>query len=333
MVCLRRLASWCAVVLAMAGCAAVAVAQEGPGSAESGPLRMGGAAQARPAQAAVEPAAQAHEPLLPVSQFDAAIFQKRVPADQLAVLKSVTGGTTGDAWRDRQFKKVIHNALPDCMFHYGRDRGLNDSVDIVLDGSRVPVKIRDGRYMTLAGANGPYLEGRGMVWVDLQEGIVLGAFYFHPTNGEPTPTVTVFSRQVKEDVLSMSELPPEFAEDLARWSEQFRVPAVTTRYFITGSNKRILLEHDEDFCTVAGSECEQMNADAADIDLNTAYYLEQVHYATNATAWMIVGEEQGAWVRVRDNTCRVGIDPLGCRIRMTREHTHVIIHRVPRKHV
>ena len=75
--------------------------------------------------------------------------------------------------------------------------------------------------------------------------------------------------------------------------------------------------------------CEQMNADAADIEMNAAYYLEQTHYATNATAWMIVGEEQVAWIRVRDGTCRVGPYPLGCHIRLTREHTHVIINRHP----
>ena len=50
----------------------------------------------------------------------------------------------------------------------------------------------------------------------MQEGIGLGGFYFHPTNGEPTPSVNVFSRQVvKEDYLKLSQLPPVFAEDLA----------------------------------------------------------------------------------------------------------------------
>jgi hypothetical protein len=34
---------------------------------------------------------------------------------------------------------------------------------------------------------------------------------------------------------------------------------------------------------------QQINADAADIDLNAAYYVEQTHHATNATAWMITG--------------------------------------------
>jgi hypothetical protein len=40
--------------------------------------------------------------------------------------------------------------------------------------------------------------------------------------------------------------------------------------------------------------CEQMNADAADMDVTAAYYLEQTHHATNATAWMIEGDDQVA---------------------------------------
>jgi hypothetical protein len=69
-----------------------------------------------------------------------------------------------------------------------------------------------------------------------------------------------------------------------------------------------------------------MNADAADIDMTAAYYLEQTHYATNATAWMI-NPEQAVWIGVRDTTCRADPDPLRCRIRMTHEHIHVIVAR------
>jgi uncharacterized protein YecT (DUF1311 family) len=173
----------------------------------------------------------------------------------------------------------------------------------------------------------------------MQDGIVLAAFYFNPTNGEPTPTVTVFSRQVKEESLKMSQLPPAFAEALSTWSAESDVPAVTTRYFIGDSNKKILLEHDEDYCAPgngssapAADDCEQMNADAADIDLNAAYYLDQTNHATNATAWMIVGADQIAWVQLRDNTCRSGPERLRCHIRMTRERTRVILGQHPTGH-
>jgi uncharacterized protein YecT (DUF1311 family) len=78
--------------------------------------------------------------------------------------------------------------------------------------------------------------------------------------------------------------------------------------------------------------CEQMNSDAADIDVNAAYYLEQINHATNGTAWMIQGEDQVAWIQIRDETCGVGPDPVRCRIRMTHERTHVIIYRHPVPH-
>jgi uncharacterized protein YecT (DUF1311 family) len=272
----------------------------------------------------------------PPSRYDPAIFQNKIPADQLAFLNDFAGKPAGDLNQDKQFRKVLHSEIPDCTFHYGWDTPLASALDTVLKGSPVPVRSRDGRYITVTGHNGPILGGRGMLWIDMQEGIVLGAFYFHPTNGEPTPTLTVFSKQVKEKSLILGQLPVEFAADLSQWIKDSRIPRVTTRYFIGGSNRRILLEHDEDYCAPVdgtspppGDACLQMDADAADIDVNGAYYLEQVNHATNATAWMIVGEDQVAWIRVRDGACRAGAEPLRCRIRMTRERTHVIINRSP----
>ncbi len=40
-----------------------------------------------------------------------------------------------------------------------------------------------------------------------------------------------------------------------------------------------------------------MNADAADIDLKAAYYLDQTNYATKGTAWMIASPEQISWIQ------------------------------------
>jgi hypothetical protein len=231
------------------------------------------------------------------------IFANPIPADRLAFLNRFAGSPSGNVVRDKQFRQLLHAVVPNCTFHYGWDMPLSVALDKVLEGSPTPVQIRDGRYAMVSSSRGPYLGGRGFVWIDMQEGIALGGFYFHPTNGEPTPTVAVFSMQVqgKEKSLRMSQLPAAFAGDLSRWSMESRVPPLTTRYFITGSNRRILLEHDEDYCAAADGmpppppgACEQMNADAADIDLDAAYYLEQVNDATNATAWMIVGEDQVA---------------------------------------
>jgi len=265
------------------------------------------------------------------------VFQKPIAADQLAFLNSFAGRPANDLVRDGKYKKLMHTVIPDTMFHYGIDMPLSDAVEKVMQGSSAPVQIHDGRYLVVSRANGPYLRGRGFIWIDLQEGIGLGGFYFHPTNGEPTPSVTVFSRQVKdEDAMQLSQLPAAFAQDLSQWSADSSIPPVTTRYFITGSNKKILLEHSEDYCAPAAgaaapsqADCEQMNADAADIDMNAAYYLEQTNHATNATARMIEGNEEVAWIQLRENTCRVGPDPLRCRVRMTHEHIHGIGHAPP----
>jgi uncharacterized protein YecT (DUF1311 family) len=280
---------------------------------------------------------QPQAPPSPVSNYDKALFQKPIPTDQLAFLNQFSGVAAKDVIRDKQFRKLMKSFVPDCMFHYGQDMSLSDALDMVFKGSTLQVQIRDGRYLTMSGLNGPYLSGRGFLWIDMQEGIGLGGFYFHPTNGEPTPSVNVFSRQVvKEDYLKLSQLPPVFAEDLVQWSEESRVPQLTTRYFITGSNKKIMLEHDEDFCATlsgagapADSSCVLMDADAADLDMNAAYYMDQTHHATNATAWMITGQDQVDWLQVRTNTCGHGPDPLGCRIRMTHERTAVIVKRGP----
>jgi hypothetical protein len=171
-----------------------------------------------------------------------------IPSDQLKFLNQFDGAPSKDLIKDKQFRKLMRSVLPDCVFHYGWDMPLADAVDKVIKGSPLPVRIRDGRYVIVAGRMGPYLGGRGFLWIDLQEGIALGGFYFHPTNREPTPSLNIFSRQVKEDALAMSQLPPAFAEDLWQWSAQSRAPLVVTRYFITGANKKILLEHDEDYC-------------------------------------------------------------------------------------
>jgi hypothetical protein len=273
------------------------------------------------------------QPQAPASNYDKALFQKPVPADQLTFLRRFDGAPAEDLYRDKQFRKLLKSAVPDCMFHYGVDTPLPEALDAVFKGSRLPVQIRDGRYLLASGLMGTHHLGRGFVWIDLQDGIFLGGFYFRPGNGEPTPTVNIFSKQVvKEDWLAMSQLPPAFADDFIRWSAQSSVSQVTPRYFITGSNRKILLEHDENFCAVAdgssapvNNDCMRMTADAADIDMDAAYYLQQVNYATNATAHMITGPEEVSFIQVRDETCKRGPDPIGCHIRLTREQTHHVV--------
>jgi|HubBroStandDraft_6_1064221.scaffolds.fasta_scaffold01134_8 uncharacterized protein YecT (DUF1311 family) len=311
-----------------------AVAQEPSNAPATAPPQNSSAA----GQDAQSPDPQNQDQQTPAPKYDVAIFQNRIPSDQLAFLNQFVRSDSGDLIRDKQYKKIMKHVVPNCIYHYGRDMSLPDAYDMVLSGSRQPVQIRDGRYVMVSGKSGPYLMGRGFMWIDMQDGIALGGFYFRPINGEPTPTVTIFSQQVKERTLQLSQLPAAFAEDLSAWSSSMNIPPVTTRYFITDRNEKILLEHTEDYCSTAdplsspvAEDCEQMNADASDLDMNAAYYLDQTNHATNATAWMIVGDDQVAWIRVRDTTCSVGPDPLICHIRLTRQRTHRLISN-PQQH-
>jgi hypothetical protein len=270
------------------------------------------------------------------AQYDKAIFQNPIPSDQLAFLNKFARMESDKAIRDKDYRRLLKEVLPNCTFHYGRDMSLSEAIDTVIKGSRQPVHIRDGRYVMVSGQSGPYLLGRGFIWIDMQDGIGLGGFYFRPTNGEPTPAVNIFSAQVKEAAIEMNQLPAAFTEDLSEWAYAERIPPVTTRYFITGDKKKIVLQHDEDYCAptdgippAAPGVCQQMNADAADTDVQAAYYVDSTGHATNATAWMLNPGEFAVWVQERDATCRVGPNPLGCRIRLAREHVHVIINRHP----
>src|ERR1700678_1137185 len=86
--------------------------------------------------------------------YDPAIFQKPIPADQLAFLNRFAGAASGDLFRDKQFRKLMHSVIPNCTFHYGRDMPLTDALEIVLKGSSEPVQIREGRYLLLSGRRG-----------------------------------------------------------------------------------------------------------------------------------------------------------------------------------
>ncbi len=341
----RRVRPACAVWIAALGLLSMGVAglaqeasgfQDGPYAQP--PVQEPAPVERRPAepQAGQTPAAQRQDAdyQAPGSNYDPALFQRPMAKDQLAFLSQFAGMPSNQLYRDKQFRRLMHDFVPDCTFHYGRDKSMFDALDEVIQGSSEPVQVRDGRYVMLGGHMGPFLSGKGFLWIDMQAGIGIGAFYFHPTNGEPTPTVNVFSKQVqKEMLLEWSELPAAFAEDVTAWEQADGVAPLTTRYFITGSNKKILLEHDEDFCSpVSGAgynDCDQMNADAADMDLNAASYLEQTHHVTNATAWMITDPDLVAWIGVRNSRCGGVIDPLGCRVILTRERTHLILHAPP----
>lgn len=262
-------------------------------------------------------------------------FLNRIPAGEVAFLKGYAGRTTKELMKDKQFKALLKVVIPKTEYHYGRDMPLSDAVHVVMSGSPLPVNLRQQRFVTVSGLEGPYLRGRGFLWFDLQEGIALGGFFFAPTNGEPTPTLTVFSRQLNQIALSIGQLPPDFVEDLEQWSVVARVPAISPRYFIPDNGKKYVLEHDEDFCAnraeappSRNDRCMQANLDEADADMDAAYFMQETNHAANATAWML-DPQQSAWLAMRDTTC-VGLDRLGCRVRLTRERIRVILGPPPR---
>jgi uncharacterized protein YecT (DUF1311 family) len=268
-------------------------------------------------------------PAMPEPPPPPVVFQNAIPADQLAFLNDFANHLSKEVVKDKRFRNLMKQVTPRTTYHYGSDMSLSETSETLLGGTPLPVDIREGRYVMVGTrGGGPYLSGKAFVWFDMKEGIGLGGVYFHPTNGEPTPTLAIFSRQLKVDSLSMSQLPVEFAEAVSQWSLGAGVPAITTRYFIPDNGKKYVLAHDEDYCDHPENApappqdvCEQMNADAAESDMNAAYFMQETHNAANATAWML-GPDQVAWIGVRERTCGAG---LICRIRITRQRTRALM--------
>jgi len=186
---LRSFTVWLYISIALA-----AAGQTKPEPAPAPQQPATPSAEAPQSPEAGQPPATDDKPQAGEPDYNKIIFQNALAGDQLAPLKRFEGATAGDLLHDKQFHKLIRNVIPDCMFHYGHDMPLLEAMETVLERSSQPVEIRDGRYLIVSGRSGPYLQGRGMMWIDLQDGVALGAFFFHPTNGEPTPAVNVFSR-------------------------------------------------------------------------------------------------------------------------------------------
>jgi uncharacterized protein YecT (DUF1311 family) len=257
-------------------------------------------------------------------------FVNTIPPNQLAFLKEYEGKSTSELRKDKRFHKLMSEITPRTEYHYGWDMPLSEAVDQTLDGPPLPVDVREGRYVMVAANTGSFKGGKGFAWFDLQTGIGIGGVYFHPTNGEPTPTLAIYSRQMKATDLGISQLPAAFAQDLAQWSLVTGMRPVTVRYFIPDNGRKYVLLHDEDYCAhpeIAPAQpdggCDQLNADAADADMDAAYFMQETGNLANATAWML-GPDQVAWIGVRTRTCG-GV--LGCQIRMTRARTRVLIGR------
>ena len=232
----------------------------------------------------------------------APVLQNPIPAGDLAFLGGFTGRTTKELMKDKQFRALKKAMIPRTEYHYGRDMPLTDAdggcagrIAVAGECTRRTLRHGDGdagaiparaRFSMVRSAGG---------------GSELGAFYFTPTNGEPTPTLTVFSRQMRQNSLALSELPRAFVDDLSQWMAVARIPAITPRYFIPDNGKKYVLEHDEDYCWhPAGTpappegECMQANLDAVNADMDAAYFMKEAHNAANATAWMLDPEQDDA---------------------------------------
>jgi uncharacterized protein YecT (DUF1311 family) len=264
-----------------------------------------------------------------------AVFQNPIPAAQLAFLKDYDGKMPEEIRKDKRFRQLEKLITPSTRYFYHYDIELSAARDEVLENDpAVPISVREGRFVMVATAGGPdaHMSGRGFLWFDMQAGIGLGGIYFHPINGEPTPTLGIYSKQLTDTNLNMGQLPPDFLEDFSQWALIARLRNISPVYFIPANGKKYALIHDEDYCahppgTPAPNEndCEEMNAEAADADLAAAYFMEETHHAADATAFML-NPDQVAWLGLRERTCGNG---LICRITFTRQRTRVLLGNPP----
>jgi hypothetical protein len=223
--------------------------------------------------------------------FEKAIFQTPISGDEVGFLNDYMGRPSDDVVHEQRLRRLVSEVAPDAPFHLGVDMPLSSAMESMFEVSNQPVQVRDGRYAMVFGRRSLTGRGRALLWVDMREGIGLGAIFFYPSNGEPTPTLTIFSSQVNQASVKVSELPAAFVEDLTRWAGIVGVPSITTRYFINAAGEKTVLAHEEDYCKGgvggAGSACEEMNAEAARVDAEAEHFLGETNYASNATLWMV----------------------------------------------
>ncbi len=262
-----------------------------------------------------------------------AAIQNPIPADQLAFLKDYDGKMPKQILKDKRFRDLEKEITPPASYFYHFDRALSNARDEVLDDKPLPISVRDARYVMVDSAGGGDPQaygrgyGRGFLWFDMQMGIGLGGIYFHPSNGEPTPTLTIYSTQLSDTDLSMGQLPPEFDQDLRQWAAMAGLEVISPRYFIPANKKKYVLLHDENYCAYPGNTpvlggCQELNVEAADADLNAAYFMHLTGNASDANAFML-NSDQTAWLALRDRTC-AGPNGLACRIQITRQRTAVL---------
>ena len=220
------------------------------------------------------------------------IFRKSIAPATLKFLDGYVAQPANVVSHDTNFQKLVHAVVPYAPFHLGIDMPLPNALESMLGASPSPVVLRDGRYVIVTGRRDPGGRGRAFLWVDMQQGIALGGIFFYPSNGEPSPTLTLFSSQISRDSVHIAQFPSAFLNDLAQWSKEAAIPPLTTRYFISASSEKTVLAHEE-VCRPpldvdpAAQNCVQQKMEAAAIDREAGAFLANVHYASNGTQRMV----------------------------------------------
>ena len=83
------------------------------------------------------------------------LLQNPLPSNQVAFMNAYAGRPVRDLEKDKAFGHLVKEVIPKTTYHYGRDMPLTEAMDDALDGSKLPVLLRDGRYLTVNGERGP----------------------------------------------------------------------------------------------------------------------------------------------------------------------------------
>jgi hypothetical protein len=264
----------------------------------------------------------------------APILVRCLPMDvkQLMWLSKYEGRPTFEVTSDSRFHSLVQAATPDAIFHLGYDMPLSQAIESMLNGPSFAVELRDGlpkdaagRYLMISAKRSARGIGQSFYWFDLQQGVTFGGIFFNPTNGEPTPTLTIFSNQIGDRVTKASQLPAAFLQDLESWRTARNVPPMTVRYFINASGRKLVLMHDGEACSPASgslagdpSECQAMNEATSESDMQASLYLLRIHYAEGSPARKELEAAQNQWEASELDGCEGKPDRLECRAELMR---------------
>ena len=252
---------------------------------------------------------------------------------RLSWLRDLAGASTHEATLAGHFDDLVSDAAPDVAYHFHVDMPVANALRMILRGAGEPILVRANRFVILSACNTPACsDGRAFVWADTERGIEIAGIDFAPSNGEPTPTLTLFSKQVLDPVTKRVQLPPDFVEDLATWTRASRHRSVAARYFVNRDGIKTVLLHDEDNChgadrsSLAATLCRSMNLDAADQDLAAAYYVLLATFADKTPMRAALQADEDKWLADRKATCGVGTDgpALACRLKAAQERASAL---------